>query len=382
MATWSIVGRTARAVRRDLVVPARERPLRAIRADREHPGRVARSRDGAVLRLLRGADRLLPEVAGGSDDDDAAVDRALGGERQRIGLVGFGDGRAHRQVDDADVVRGLVGDRPLECGDDVADDAAAMLIENLQADEVRRRRDARVRAVRVVAVAGDDAGDVRAVAVVVVGLRLVVDEVDKPRHALIVDRADLARAALVVQVVVPASDTRVDDRDADAGAVVAPLLLGGARADRDRRAVIVARDRTVVVNGQDLRAFGDRLDHTVRQFDRHAVDELQATAQAAAELLDLFLGVVLLPRLDREDHLGRAKQPARTPLHFLVELFEPLLPSGTLLVRVRLARQQLGAVAWLRGNRCRKRDQACQHQGCGLPRTLTLSGTHWVFSFC
>ena len=96
---------------------------------------------------LRGANRLLPEVAGGSDDDDAAVDRALGGERQRIGLVGFGDGRAHRQVDDADVVRDLVGDHPLEGGDDVADDAAAVLIENLQADEVRRRRDARVRAV-------------------------------------------------------------------------------------------------------------------------------------------------------------------------------------------------------------------------------------------
>ncbi len=233
----------------------------------------------------------------------------------------------------------------------------------------------------VVAVAGDDAGDVRAVAVVVVGLRLVVDEVDKLCHALIVDRADLGRSALVAQVVVPASDARVDDRDADAGAVVAPLLLGGARADRDRRAAIVARDRTVVVNGQDLRALGDRLDHTVRQFDRHAVDELQAAAETAPELPDLFLGVVFLPRFDREDHLGRAKQAARTPLHFLVELFEPLLPSGTLLIRVRLAGQQLGAVAWLRGNRSRKRDQACQHQGCGLPRTLTLSRTHLVASF-
>ena len=114
---------------------------------------------------------FLPEVAGGGDDDDAGVDRALGGEGQRIGVVGLGDARAHRQVDDADVVRALVRDRPLERRDDVADDAAAVRVEHLQADEVRRRRDAGVRAARVVAVAGDDAGDVRAVAVVVVGLR-------------------------------------------------------------------------------------------------------------------------------------------------------------------------------------------------------------------
>ena len=31
------------------------------------------------------------QVAGGGDDDDAGVDRALGGERQRVGLVRFGD---------------------------------------------------------------------------------------------------------------------------------------------------------------------------------------------------------------------------------------------------------------------------------------------------
>ncbi len=50
------------------------------------------------------SDRLLAEVARGRDDDDAGVDGALGRQRQRIGLVGLGDARANRQVDDADVV--------------------------------------------------------------------------------------------------------------------------------------------------------------------------------------------------------------------------------------------------------------------------------------
>ena len=79
--------RAARAVRRDLVVPARQRALGAVGTDRQHPGRVARGRDAAVLRLLRVADRLLPQVAGRGDDDDAGVDGALGRERQRIGFV-------------------------------------------------------------------------------------------------------------------------------------------------------------------------------------------------------------------------------------------------------------------------------------------------------
>ena len=44
-------------------------------------------------------------------------------------------------------------------------------VEHLQRDRRAVRRDARLLAERVVAVAGDDAGDVAAVAVVVVGQR-------------------------------------------------------------------------------------------------------------------------------------------------------------------------------------------------------------------
>ncbi len=352
-----------------------------MRADRQHPGRVARGRDGAVLRLLRVPDLLLPQVASRGDDNDAGIDGALGGESQGIGFVGLGDARAHRQVDDANVVRHAVCDGPFERGDDVADDAAAMLIEHLQADQVRRGRDARVRAVGVVAVAGDDSRDVRAVAVVVVGLQLVVDEVDEGRHALPGDDTDARRVARVGQVVVPAGDARVDDRHADAGAVITPLLLRRAGADRHRRAVHVPRDRTVEVDAQNFRALGDPVDHPVGQLDRHAVDESQAPAQSATELLDLLLGVGLLSRVDRDDHLRSAKQPARARLHFLVELFEPLMAARALFARALLARPQFVTGAWLRGYRNRERDQGRQHQGCGLPRELTLSKTHWVFSF-
>ena len=373
-------GRTARAVGRDLVVPARERALGAVGTHRQHPGRVARSRDAAVLRLLLVVDRLLPQVAGGSDDDDAGVDRALGGERQRVGLVRLGDACAHRDVDDADVVRHAVRDGPLEGGDDVADDAAAVLVEHLQADEVRRRRDARVRAIRVVAVAGDDAGDVRAVAVVVVGLEAIVDEVDEAGHALATDHADLGRVALIVQVVVPSRDTRVDDRHADAGAVIAPLLLRRAGADRHRRAVVVPRNRTVEVDAQHFRALGNLLDDAVRELDGHAVDELEPAAQTATELPDFLLGIGFLPRLDRDDHLGGAKQPARARPGVLVELVEPLLPAGVL-ARARFASPLLALRAGLGGHRDRERDENRQHECRGLPRRLTMSRTHLDVSF-
>ena len=45
----------------------------------------------------------------------------------------------------------LIGDRVVERRDDVADVAAAVAVEHLQADQLRARRDARALAARVVA---------------------------------------------------------------------------------------------------------------------------------------------------------------------------------------------------------------------------------------
>ena len=113
-----------------------------------------------------------------------AIRRALRGKRQRVRPVRLGHPRANRQIDDPDVVRQAILHGPLERRDDIADDAHPVLVENLEADEMRGGRDASLSTVRVVTVAGDDSGDVRSVAVVVVRLDAAVDEVHERAHAL------------------------------------------------------------------------------------------------------------------------------------------------------------------------------------------------------
>ncbi len=188
--------------------------------------------------------------------------------------------------------------------------------------------------------------NVRAVPVVVVGVRQAVDEVHEARDTLAVDHSNAGRSAVVAQVVVPGGDAGVDDRHADAGAVIAPRLLRRAGAHGHGRAAHVARELSVVVHHQDFRTLGNLLDDTIRQLDGHAVDELQPAADTATELLDFLLGVGLVPWPDREDHLGSAEQLARARRHFSVELLEPLLPAGVVpAARARLGRQQLVAGA-------------------------------------
>ncbi len=220
--------RTARAERRQMIVAASDGPFGAGRADGEHPRRVARAENPAVLRL---ALRIHPEVAGRGDDDNPLIDETLRGARQRIGPVGLRDGGSSGEIDDADVVGAGVSGHPLERGNDRADGALAVLVEHLQRDERRARRHARLLAFGVVAVAENDARDVRPVTVVVVGKRLSVDEVDEFRHALIAVCELAAAAGGRRQIVVPARDPGVDDRDADAFAAVPERL----RRDVGRR---------------------------------------------------------------------------------------------------------------------------------------------------
>ena len=65
----------------------------------------------------------------------------------------------------------------------IADVAFARAIQNLQHDEAGGRSDTRSRAAGIEAIAGDDPGNVRAVAVVVVGLLLTLDEIHEANHA-------------------------------------------------------------------------------------------------------------------------------------------------------------------------------------------------------
>ena len=98
-----------------------------------------------------------------------------------------------------------VRDDVVDCGNHAARRARAVLIEHFENDEVRARRDALKHVARLLAAARDEAGDVRAVAEVVVRQGLAADVV-----------LPLDDAAVEV---VAEHDARIDDRDADAAAV-------------------------------------------------------------------------------------------------------------------------------------------------------------------
>ena len=146
-------------------------------------------------------------------------------------------------------------------------------VENLEHDEVCIRRHAGVLRVRVVAVARDDAGDVRTVSIIVVRRRDAVDEIDEGRDALVAEGVRAARAAR--QVVVPRRDAGVDDRNADARAGVTERLLNGPRTDRDRGAVVVLERRPIVVDAKRARIRRQAAQQTVRQIENRSVQKTE-----------------------------------------------------------------------------------------------------------
>ena len=121
------------------------------------PGDVMPPYSGFVL-------GVLTDVAGRGHHHDAGVHGPLGRLRQRVGVVRLVDARAHRQIDHPDTQGRPVGDRVVDRVDHAADETEAVIVQHLERDEVRPRGNAGAPPVRVVAVAGDDAGHVRAVA--------------------------------------------------------------------------------------------------------------------------------------------------------------------------------------------------------------------------
>src|SRR5205807_8316265 len=99
---------------------------------------------------------------------------------------------------------------------------------------------------------------------------LPVDEVD--------ERADSLIAEWSVRQIVVERSARIDHGDADARARVAEDLLHGARADRERRPIVGAARRTVVMNLEHRRVRRKLLQQTVGNIDYVSVDDVQLTA--------------------------------------------------------------------------------------------------------
>ena len=146
-----------------------------------------------------------------------------------------------RHVDDVDAERRLVRDRELDRGENVARRAAARVVEDAQANQVRIRRHAFVLAVRHEPAAGCETGHMRAVPVAVNGCR---------RHTTLSVREVVERGDPVREVG-HRRDARVDDGDADARAAV--RVVG----DAEQRAQLVAVERRPVTRDQRIGA--DRL---------------------------------------------------------------------------------------------------------------------------
>ena len=228
---------------RNRVVGAIRRAHVAGSADRQHPGSIAGRRYPAVLRIALQTAAVVP---GSGNYGDAGANCALGGQRERIGLVRFVHGCRNREIDDANVQRFALGDRVVDRCNHVADVPAAPFVEHSQHDEVGSRRDAGSRAVRVAAVASDDASHVRTVTVLVVRRRHSVDEVDELRYAL--------SDAVDGEVVVPARDPRIDQRDADSCPIDAEALSDRHGASRLAGTFHRADDSTIERYALDDRA--------------------------------------------------------------------------------------------------------------------------------
>src|SRR5712691_3489600 len=210
-----------------------------------------------------------------------------------------------------------IREHPVGRLDDVADRALAVRVQHFQRDEIRVRRHTRLTAVRIVAVARDDAGDVRAMTLIVVRRDLAVHEVDERLHPLIAVR--IQRRGAVRQIVVPRRDPRVDDRDADAGAREAERAVHGESTRRQRRRVVRLRERTVVADVENVRMLRQPLDQPVGQAERLTVDDPEPLVGVRV-LLEL--GRKLRTRFQRDDDLAlrQCRVVVGTISQFLIEL--------------------------------------------------------------
>ena len=276
--------RPLRAPRRHLVVARIQRALRPQRPHRDRIRRNPRRRHAPIHQL---AVLGLTVVARRRHHHQPRTHRPLHRLADRIVPVTLRRRRAQRQVQYPDAERLPVLDREVDGLDHVARPAAAVRVQHLQVDQVRRRRHPALRALhrRLEAPRRDDARDVRAVAVEVGAGPVGVGEVDIRHHAVLERR--------VVR------DAAVDNRHADAAAIHRPERLDRARPrrlrPRERR-----RHRHVRVHGRIAR---ERVDFNVL---RERVQPGPVNAEHRARRQH-FLDAEAMTTREALDPVGRAR---------------------------------------------------------------------------
>ena len=186
------------------------------------------------------------------------------------GLVHAG---GDREVDHADVERGAVRDRVVDGRDDVADVAVAGAVERLEHDELGAGRDAAARAVRVEAVAGDDARDVRAVAVVVVG-----EDWPLTKSAKWTMRRSRSSCHAI--------DAGINGGDADVQAGDAEVLGDPSRAGGGRRQVERAADGAIEADAGNFGPSRELVERGVGHDGRPGPEPREVPAGDAVDRLD------------------------------------------------------------------------------------------------
>ena len=133
-------------------------------ADGDDLAADARSGDGAVLR---------PHISGGDYDDKPGIPGFVHAADQGgiLPHIFAGEG-ADGDIDNADIVRGLLLSDPAQTGEHIGSITIALLVEDFYGNQMAARRDAAVPSVPGNAASADDAAHMGAVAVIVIGLRV------------------------------------------------------------------------------------------------------------------------------------------------------------------------------------------------------------------
>jgi hypothetical protein len=132
---------------------------------------------------------------------------------------------------------------------------------------------------------------VAAVPVVIVRILRAVHEIHERCDSL-TSLGDFRRMTIHREVVVPRRHPRVDDRNADAAAVVAGRVPKG-RTSRRGRVVSVILNETILVDARDSDVLGEPGELIVRQLGDQRPEQADPTSYPTTKLCDLCAGILL-----------------------------------------------------------------------------------------